>query len=32
MLPAGGPVDTEVLGMTDNAKIGKKANRVKKLS
>ena len=28
MLPAGGPVDTEVLGMTDNAKI-EKANRVK---
>ena len=23
MLPAGGPVDTEVLGMTDNAKIRK---------
>ena len=23
MLPAGGPVDTEVLGMTDNAKNGK---------
>ena len=28
MLPAGGPVDTEVLGMTDNAKV-EKANRVK---
>ncbi|OUV26644.1 MAG: hypothetical protein CBC57_02085 [Euryarchaeota archaeon TMED97] len=28
MLPAGGPVDTEVLGMTDNAKL-EKANRVK---
>ena len=28
MLPAGGPVDTEVLGMTDNAKM-EKANRVK---
>ena len=28
MLPAGGPVDTEVLGITDNAKI-EKANRVK---
>jgi len=28
MLPAGGPVDTEVLGMTDNSKI-EKANRVK---
>jgi len=28
MLPAGGPVDTEVLGMTDNAKLAK-ANRVK---
>ena len=28
MLPAGGPVDTEVLGITDNAKM-EKANRVK---
>ena len=28
MLPAGGPVDTEVLGITDNAKL-EKANRVK---
>ncbi len=28
MLPAGGPVDTEILGMTDNAKM-EKANRVK---
>jgi len=28
MLPAGGPVDTEVLGMTDDAKL-EKANRVK---
>ena len=28
MLPAGGPVDTEVLGMTDNVKL-EKANRVK---
>jgi hypothetical protein len=28
MLPAGGPVDTEVLGVTDNAKL-EKANRVK---
>ena len=28
MLPAGGPVDTEILGVTDNAKL-EKANRVK---